>query len=376
LIDNSHIFNHPIPPSKSAFTAARLKILIPFFVDLFLFTVSLFYKYIHNLKTWKGFRLLAVDGSAIRVPDTTENRYLIGVHENQHGGVAATKILAIHDVLNRVFTNVFFYPRAISELHMLHYNFDKLPTNAILIYDRHYCDTLLMHRHLKANIPCIIRMKSKGINVVKKFLALNTDSAIMELQIGERAYYSARDKFGLKNKHPRFHKFKMRFIKVVLPNNEIEILATTLMDEKKYPTADFKMLYAKRWGIETAFDEIKNQLKLAVFSGYKSQIVFQDLWAVFIFYNIRALFLFHAENDLNQNENDLQINRNIAITIIRNSWDFLFLKPLLSKALEKLFQLLKRYHFKIRIRPPTKRDKKHMRANERHMTEKNYKPAF
>ena len=73
-----------------------------------------------------------------------------------------------------------------------------------------------MHRHLKANIPCIIRMKSKGINVVKKFLALNTDSAIMELQIGERAYYSARDKFGLKNKHPRFHKFKMRFIKVCL----------------------------------------------------------------------------------------------------------------------------------------------------------------
>jgi len=213
LIDNSHIFNHPIPPSKSAFTAARLKILIPFFIDLFLFTVSLFYQYIHNLKTWKGFRLLAVDGSAIRGPDTTENRYLISVHENQHGGVAATKILAIHDALNRVFTNVFFYPRAISELHMLHYNFDKLPTNAIIIYDRHYCDTFLM-------------------------------------------------------------------------------------------------------------------------------------------------------------------NRNIAITIIRNPWVFLFLKPLLSKALEKLFQLLKRYYFKIRIRPPTKRDRKHMRANERHMTEKNYKPAF
>ena len=66
----------------------------------------------------------------------------------------------------------------------------------------------------------------------------------------------------------------------------------------------------------------------------------------------------------------------LFFTIIRNSWDFLFLKPLLSKALEKLFQLLKRYHFKIRIRPPTKRDKKHMRANERHMTDKNYKPAF
>jgi len=314
LLDKKQLFPNLIPPSKTAFAAARLKILIPFFIDLFLFTASLFYKNKNITKTWKGFRLLGVDGSAVIVPESKENRFLIGVHENQHGGVAACKILAVHDVLNRVFVNVFFHPRAIAELAALHYNFEKLPDDSVLIYDRHYCDSLLMHRHLKANKKCVIRMKGKGINVVKKFLAMNVDSALMELQIGERAYYSARDRYGLKNNHPRFHKFKMRFIKVILPNGEIEILATNLFDEKKYPTSDFKNLYAKRWGVETAFDEIKNQLKLPVFSGYKSQIVFQDLWSVFIFYNIRAIFLSHAEYDLNQHKKEHQINRNIAVT--------------------------------------------------------------
>ena len=376
LLDRKQLFPNLIPPSKTAFVAARLKILIPFFIDLFLFTVSLFYQDKRITKTWQGFRLLAVDGSAVIVPESKENRFLIGVHENQHGGVAACKILAVHDVLNRVFVNVFFHPRAIAELSALHYNFDKLPDDAIIIYDRHYCDSLLMHRHLKADKKCIIRMKAKGINVVKKFLALNTDSALMELQIGERAYYSARDKYGLKNNHPRFHKFKMRFIKVILPNGEIEILATNLFDEKKYPTKNFKMLYGKRWGVETAFDEIKNQLKLPVFSGYKSQIVFQDLWAVFIFYNIRAMFLSHAEHDLNQEKKDHQVNRNTAVTIIRNSWTDLLLFPIKSKPFKKIFFLLKNYHFKTRIRPPTKRKRKLMRANERYMTEKNYKPAF
>ena len=168
----------------------------------------------------------------------------------------------------------------------------------------------------------------------------------------------------------------MRFIKVILPNGEIEILATNLFDEKKYPTKDFKMLYGKRWGVETAFDEIKNQLKLPVFSGYKSQIVFQDLWAVFIFYNIRAMFLSHAEYDLNQEKKDHQVNRNTAVTIIRNSWTDLLLVPIKSKPFKKIFFLLKNYHFKTRIRPPTKRKRKLMRANERYMTEKNYKPAF
>lgn len=130
-----------------------------------------------------------------------ENRRLIGVHKNQHGSIAACKILAVHDVLNRVFYHVHLHPRAITELVALHQNFEVLPKDPIMIYDRHYCDSLLLDRHIKSKKPCLIRMKIKGIKVVDEFLK-----------------------------------------------------------------SGFKDLYAKRWGVETAFDELKKQLKLGVFS--------------------------------------------------------------------------------------------------------------
>ena len=55
---------------------------------------------------------------------------------------------------------------------------------------------------------------------------------------------------------------KVRLVRVKLPDGEVELLITSLMDIKKYPTALFKELYFKRWGIETFYDEFKNKIKV------------------------------------------------------------------------------------------------------------------
>ena len=150
------------------------------------------------------------------MPDTEENRKQKGVHKNQHGSIAACKILAVHDVLNRLLVHVHLHPRAVAELVALHQNFEKIPRDSITIYDRHYCDSLLLDRHLQSKKRCVIRMKTKGIKVVDRFLKSGKEDGIAEFQIGERAYYSARDRYGLKNKHPKFSKFKIRLIRVEL----------------------------------------------------------------------------------------------------------------------------------------------------------------
>ena len=289
LVFQSHLFKDHQPPTKTAFSLARSKIEILFFVNLFVYSCQLFYQSRHQIKRWKGYLLLAVDGSGIRVPDTAVNRTFIGVHKNQHEAIADCKILAIHDVLNRVLYHVFLHPRSVAELVALHLNLESIPKDAITIYDRHYCDSLLLDRHLQSKKPCLIRMKTKGINVIESFLKRGEVDELVEFQIGERAYYSARDRYGLKNKHAKFSTFQIRLIRVELSTGETEVLATNLFDTKKFPTSDFKDLYAKRWGVETAFDEIKNQLKLGMFLGYKTKVVLQDLWSVLIFYNIRSM---------------------------------------------------------------------------------------
>jgi len=376
MVFKSQLFKGHLPPTKMAFSLARSKIKLPFFLDLFSYTCKLFYLKGNKIKRWKGYLLLAVDGTAIRVPDSPENRQLIGIHKNQHGGIAACKILAVHDVLNRVLFHIHLHPRSIAELVALHLNFKELPNDAITIYDRHYCDSLLIDRHLQSKKPCLIRMKTKGVKAVEGFLKSGKTDDLVEFQLGERAYYSARDKYGLKNKHPKFSTFTIRLIRVELSTGETEVLATNLMDKRKFPETDFKGLYAKRWGVETAFDELKNQLKLGVFSGYRTNIVLQDMWSVFIFYNIRSMFLHAAQQELDRTKTDCQINRNIAITIMQKEWFNLLLKSHQNSHLTQVVGLMKRYYEKRRIRPPTKRKRKQMRINDRHMTEKNYKPAF
>ena len=376
MIFRSDLFKHKIPPTKTAFSLARSKIKLSFFTELFFYTIKLIYLREKEIKRWKGYLLLAVDGTGIRVPDTAANRKIIGVHKNQHGAIAASKILAVHDVLNRAFYHLFLHPRSVAELVALHLNFTKIPKDAITIYDRHYCDSLLLARHLKSEKPCLIRMKTKGIKVVESFLKSGETDAIVEFQIGERAYYSARDRYGLKNQYPKFSTFKIRLIRVMLSTGEIEVLATNLFDRRKFPTSDFKDLYAKRWGVETAFDEIKNQLKLGMFSGYKTNVVLQDLWSVFIFYNIRSMFLQEAQLQLDQQKKEVQINRNMAISILLKNWFEILHLQRSNKSIKHAIRLMVRYYEKRRIRPPTERKRKHIRANERYMTEKNYKPAF
>jgi len=387
LIEKTALWSCKKPPTKSAFVQARKKLKLVFFEDLFQKTKAVFYhpQDVPNngLKKWKGFRLLACDGTGFRVPDNPNNRQRFSVHKNQYKGLASCKMVAFHDVLNRVFIELFFHKRKDAELTVVHQNFDKIPSDVVMIYDRAYGDSLLLARHLKAKKPCVIRMKNQGSNVVKSFLKSGKKEAIVDFKIGERAYKSAKIKYGLKNNFPKFSTFKIRLIKIILDNGTIEVLATTLLDRVKYLHSEFKVLYSKRWGVETAFDEVKNQLKLGVFSGYNYHTVMQDIWAVFIFYNLRSLLIFYSEQTLDNRPPSKrrkykkhQVNRNIAITIIRTHFFDLFNLKRLSRTVKKILKMLGEHIQRIRIRPPTERKKKLMRANTRHQTEKNYKPAL
>lgn len=453
LSKGNQLFKQKLPPTKSAFVQARKKIKIKFFEDLFALTQAIFYEKYgsteirkiegtertegiqpikkYGIRRWNKFRLVACDGTSFQVPDNPENREKIGIHKNQHGSVASCKIVAFHDVLNRVFLNLFFHKREKSELTVVHEMFEKpdtIPSDVLMIYDRAYEDSLLLARHLKADKHCIIRIKESGNTVTKNFLKSGKKEAIVDFKIGERAYRSARYKHGLKNHFSESLSFKIRLIRVDLKdakgNAKTEVLATTLLDQERYDYSEFQWLYSKRWGIETAFDEIKNQLKLGVFSGYHYQAVMQDIWSVFSFYNIRSMLIFTIERQIevereeeyrqknkvkkqssesnpntNSNTNpqksssiklregrsiiqDLkefrlsQINRNIAISVIRKWFFELFNWKTQKAALDWVLYLMGRYREPVRERITVERVPKLLRCNNRHITEKNYKPAL
>ncbi len=84
-------------------------------------------------------------------------------------------------------------------------------------------------------------------------------------------------------------KLKVRLVSLRLPNGELEVLATSLLDEVAYPTAEFLTVYHWRWGHETFYLMLKGRLELENFSGQTVEVVEQDVPAALLLANLKSV---------------------------------------------------------------------------------------
>ena len=71
--------------TKSAFFQARKKLSYAAFINLNRQIISSIYKSPENLKTWRGLRLCAVDGSSMRLPNTAGITAHFGTQKGKKG---------------------------------------------------------------------------------------------------------------------------------------------------------------------------------------------------------------------------------------------------------------------------------------------------
>ena len=94
---------------------------------------------------------------------------------------------------------------------------------------------------------------------------------------------------------------KARVIKVTLDTGEIETLLTNLTEN-----FNFKELYFVRWGVEKAYDVLKNTLEIENFSGRTETAVRQDFHIHIIASNMLAASFWEAQEivDAERNADD------------------------------------------------------------------------
>ena len=76
---------------------------------------------------------------------------------------------------------------------------------------------------------------------------------------------------------------------VRLSSGELEVLATSLLDEPRYPSACFAQAYGYRWGEETFYGLLKGRLDLENFSGRSVESVQQDVHAMILLSNLESV---------------------------------------------------------------------------------------
>jgi hypothetical protein len=111
----------------------------------------------------------------------------------------------------------------------------------------------------------------------------------------------------------------LRLVKVVLPSGEIEVLATSLIDEQKFKTERFKELYFLRWGVETFFAKLKGRLSLGNFTGKSVESVKQDFWLSILISNLESIMTEDVEEALDMGLTDDKLKKSINKSVSFNA---------------------------------------------------------
>jgi len=364
--------------SVSAFAQGRMK-LHPAFFLLWnqLLTRCFYYYHKDQVKRWKGYRIVAGDGSNISLVNTPELHRYFGGQANQLVSFVQAKAFYCYDVLNEIILFPQIRPYRFGELMMAYNNICNLEDDMLMIYDRLYCNYKMIALHLwqEKEIKFVIRGNESQL-FVQEFIAGGQTNKIV---------YMKPTRYAIKGLMEHGYKIdnntllKVRLVKVSLENS-VEVLITNLWEEEGYATSEFKDLYFKRWGIETNIGHQKNILRLESFSGLTARSVEQDFFATAFIANLHAILIKESQAIVDEaytkRKYPVKINKNKSFGKLRKYIVALFidLNP------KNILLLLNAYFIRdpiiIRKGRYFKRRVKNKQFKSKHKTYMNYKPAF
>ena len=292
--------------TKSAFFQARKLLCFSAFVDLNRQLVDSVYNSSWRPKLWLGFRLCAIDGTSIRLPNEDNISSYFGVHNGKKNQAPCTMGMAsiFYDVLNKIVIDSALHPRLTPERECAQDHLRFSQPNDLIVFDRGYIGFWLYTLLLQRNIHFCMRAKTNQDNLVKDFIASGKKQTIVTYYPGQKATQVCLQK-GLPTTP-----IKLRLIRVDLPD-EVEVLVTSLMDEEEYPFTLFKHLYHLRWGIEENYKRLKQWCEIENFSGKSALSVQQDFYAKIVAANLTTLLTIEAQEMVSQKT----INRGLIYQI-------------------------------------------------------------
>lgn len=365
--------------SKSAFCQQRMKIKSLFFACLNEVLVQSFYTHCeHTVKRWKGMRLIAVDGSTAYLTDNDEMSAYFGTQGNQNREVPMGQIVSAFDVLNGISICAGLYPIRLAEQRVAQHWLAYYDPDMLLIYDRGYpgFTTIFLHQAKENPQPFLIRCPVGFTNEIKAFVNSTKKDIISTFKASRDA---SEELYKQGFVVPVNSTIEVRLIKVTLEDGTTEVLLTNLFDRQEYPQHLFKELYFKRWGIETNYNAVKNQLQLEAFSGQKVNTIMQDFYITFFLANLQQIIAGSCQEQITENcqhrKYHYKVNRNIAFGLLKNRIVDLFRTRNPEQILLQLQQLFSLHIEPIRSCRKFPRTKRARRIKGKYQALTNYKRA-
>lgn len=261
-------------PTQQSFSEARQKIHYQAFEELFQRGVILGLS-ASDGKTFRGYRLLAIDGSTIPLKKSDELREYFA-HTSPVSGEIFGRVSCVYDVLNHILL--------FAQLAPFHEGERQLASNAvekaencfsgkrIYLMDRGYWQKELYTKILSMGHSIVVRAR----NDMTKELKYGSPTVTISSKVGQ---------------------YTLRVVRFLLPSGEPETLVTNLSSHQ-FTDQDIVQLYFLRWGVETAYDGLKNLLAMNNISSKTLLTVFQDFYAILTIFNLAAFASYAADSQI------------------------------------------------------------------------------
>lgn len=340
-------------PTASALCQQRDKLDISAFQRIMHLFVNAFDVY----KTWKGYHVLACDGSDVNIAYDEKDEDT----KRQNGNnkpFSQLHINGLYDCINHVFwdTSIDTATKtrecaALMEMIMKH----DYPANSIITADRGYEKYNLIACCIENNQKFLIR--TKDINVYSSILSnlnlpdeefdLDVTKILTRKQTNETKankqkytylpYSSDFDYFDEKV----FYEMNLRVVRFKITDDTYESLVTNLTRDE-FDLNELKKMYHIRWDIETAFKVLKYIIGMTAFHSKKRNFIQQEIYAAILLHCLTNIITERIEAEQSdKRKHTYKVNLSTAATNIR-----LWLRKLIDT--EELIKRIKKYLAPIR----------------------------
>ena len=287
-----------------------------------------------KLKKYRGYRVIAVDGSKVPIFRDPEDLETFTIYNQHSEGLNFLHVNALYDIYNKLYLDATIqgvrgHNESRGLLEMVKRS--ELTKKVILVADRGY-ESYNNIAHLEnKGWNYVIRVRSSDVKAGilsktglpsgeefdERVSILMTRRQTKEIKSNPKLYrlLSGKSNFDFLPKGSKdTYRLTFRVVGIRIAEDKYQYLITNLGEG--FSLEDLKYLYHKRWGIEISFRELKHTIGLLHFNSKKVEHIKQEIFAKMILYNFCEKITLDVviKQDKNR-KHSYQANFTLAMTI-------------------------------------------------------------
>jgi len=239
---------------------------------------------------WLGRVVKVFDGSTVSMPDTARNQAAYPQSRSQAPGVgfpiARISVLFSLSVGTALDLGIRRWAGKFqSELAMLREMLESFDEGDVLLTDRYLCSHMEIALLQQRGVDFVGRMHAKRKVDFRRGKQLDRYDHVAVWSKPQRPEWMSLEQYAAMPATLSIREFRCRIVRRGYRARTM-VIATTLLDRKRYSVEDLSALYRLRWDAEINLRSLKTMMHMDVLRCRTPEMVRKELWAHLLAYNL------------------------------------------------------------------------------------------